>query len=85
MDGAHDFWGLIEPENAILPLPIRQVLLLSIHGWAVETDTPQYGLPALPCFVLIALCQIKADFCYEQAVHLFTQTRDAAPSSPCRG
>lgn len=47
-DGNFDLWGLIEPENAILPLPVRQVLLLSIHGWAVQTDTPQYGLPALP-------------------------------------
>lgn len=47
-DGTLDLWGLTEPDNAILPLPVRQVLLLSIHGWAVETDTPQYGLPALP-------------------------------------
>ena len=48
MDGAQDFWGLIEPERAVLPLPVRQVLLLSIHGWAVETNTPEFGLPALP-------------------------------------
>lgn len=47
-DGTVDLWGLIEPDKAILPLPVRQVLLLAIHGWAVQTATPQYGLPALP-------------------------------------
>lgn len=48
MDGSHDLWGLIDPDKAVLPLPVRQVLLLSIHGWAVETGTPRYGIPALP-------------------------------------
>jgi hypothetical protein len=47
-DGSQDIWGLVDPDKAILPLPVRQVLLLAIHGWAVETNTPQYGLPALP-------------------------------------
>ena len=49
MDGARDIWGVREGDNDVLPMPARQVLLLAIHGWAIETGTPQSGLPALPC------------------------------------
>ena len=48
MDGTQDVWGIHESDKDVLPMPARQVLLLAIHGWAIETGTPQSGLPALP-------------------------------------